>query len=326
MNHDGSYKRLFTHREMVADLLKGFIKQPWVEQCDFSTLEKRNSSFVSDKLKQRSDDLVWRIRCGDEYIYVYLLLEFQSTVDHYMVVRIMTYVGLLYQELLDTLEVTRNQLLPPVLPIVLYNGSSLWTAPFQLGTLIHPAPMGLESYRPQISYLLLDEQRYHTAELLDLKNLVAAVFELEQSQMPEDLIRVTRLLMEWLNSPEQTNVMRSFAVWITQIIRQTKLPGLSVNIEALNRVEDLKGVCTMLEATMTKWTQDWKNAGLVEGRVEGEQREATKILLRMLEKKFGAVSQDLRVTIQNADLEQTEAWLDNILQAESPEDLINRSH
>jgi hypothetical protein len=230
----------------------------------------------------------------------------------------MTYVGFLYQELLDTLEVTRNQRLPPVLPIVLYNGSSLWTAPTQLETLIHSAPMGLASYRPQMSYLLLDEQRYHTAELLDLKNLVAAVFELEQSQTPEDLIRVTRLLMEWLKSPEQASLMRSFAVWIRQIIQKTKLPGQSVNSEALNKIEDLKGVCTMLEETMTQWTKNWKNAGLV----EGEQREATKILLLMLEIKFGPVSQDVQSTIQNASLEQTEAWLNDLIRGQSPEELI----
>ncbi len=80
MDHDGSYKALFTHPALMADLLTGFFQQPWVAQCDFASLEKRNSSFVGDNLKQRSTDLVWRIRCGEEYLYVYLLLEFQSTV------------------------------------------------------------------------------------------------------------------------------------------------------------------------------------------------------------------------------------------------------
>jgi hypothetical protein len=39
ISHDNSYKLLFSHPEMVEDLLKGFVKENWVGECDFSTLE-----------------------------------------------------------------------------------------------------------------------------------------------------------------------------------------------------------------------------------------------------------------------------------------------
>ena len=32
--HDHSYKLLFSHPEMVADLLRGYVREPWVEQLD----------------------------------------------------------------------------------------------------------------------------------------------------------------------------------------------------------------------------------------------------------------------------------------------------
>lgn len=44
--HDHSYKHLFSHREMVADLLTGFVRQPWIAELDLSTLEKLNASYV----------------------------------------------------------------------------------------------------------------------------------------------------------------------------------------------------------------------------------------------------------------------------------------
>jgi hypothetical protein len=47
MNHDHSYKLLFSHAEMVADLLRGFVREDWVKQLDFSTLEKVSGSFMS---------------------------------------------------------------------------------------------------------------------------------------------------------------------------------------------------------------------------------------------------------------------------------------
>ena len=34
-DHDHSYKLLFSHAEMVRDLIKGFVHEEWVEQLDF---------------------------------------------------------------------------------------------------------------------------------------------------------------------------------------------------------------------------------------------------------------------------------------------------
>jgi len=38
-SHDESYKLLFSHSQMVADLLQGFVQAPWVAVLDFSTLK-----------------------------------------------------------------------------------------------------------------------------------------------------------------------------------------------------------------------------------------------------------------------------------------------
>ena len=66
--------------------------------------------------------MIWWVRWGQDWLYVYLLLEFQSTVDRFMAVRILSYVGLLYQDLIRSGQLTASGQLPPVLPLVLYNG------------------------------------------------------------------------------------------------------------------------------------------------------------------------------------------------------------
>ncbi|SEP97118.1 Putative transposase, YhgA-like, partial [Ectothiorhodospira magna] len=83
-HHDNSYKLLFSHPRMVRDLLTGFVKEAWVEQLDFTSLEKVSGSYVTDELRDREDDIIWRIRWGKDWLYVYLLLEFQSSVDRFM--------------------------------------------------------------------------------------------------------------------------------------------------------------------------------------------------------------------------------------------------
>ncbi|MBF0623841.1 MAG: Rpn family recombination-promoting nuclease/putative transposase, partial [Magnetococcales bacterium] len=93
-NHDSGYKQIFSHPEMVRDLLRGFVKEAWIEQLDFATLEKVGGSHVTDDLRERMDDVVWRLRWGAEWLYIYLVLEFQSTVDWSMPVRMDIYVML----------------------------------------------------------------------------------------------------------------------------------------------------------------------------------------------------------------------------------------
>ena len=56
---DKSYKLLFSHAQMVEELLRDFVKEDWVKLLDFSTLQKYNNSFVADELKERFDDVVW---------------------------------------------------------------------------------------------------------------------------------------------------------------------------------------------------------------------------------------------------------------------------
>jgi len=103
---DLGYKRLFAQREMVADLLTGFVREPGVDEVQLDTLERVSGSYVSDDLRAREDDIVWRVRWRGQWLYVYLLLEFQASVDRFMALRMMVYVGLLYQDLARQRQLT----------------------------------------------------------------------------------------------------------------------------------------------------------------------------------------------------------------------------
>jgi predicted transposase/invertase (TIGR01784 family) len=135
-DHDSSYKFLFSRPELVRDLILGFIPDDWLHSLDYETLETVPGHYVTEDLRNRADDIVWRVKVGGEWVYLYLLIEFQSSVDKYMALRMMVYVGLLYQDLIKTGKALADGRLPPVLPIVLYNGSARWTAETDLFKLI----------------------------------------------------------------------------------------------------------------------------------------------------------------------------------------------
>jgi len=278
MEHDASYKELFSHPEMVADLLVGFVPEPLVQEVDFTTLEKVGGSYVSDDLRTREDDLVWRVRLREGWLYVYLLLEFQASVEPYMAVRLMTYVGLLYQDLIRQRELAPGGRLPPVVPVVLYNGLSRWQAAVDVAELVAAGPGGLARYRPQVRYLLLDEGALPAAALPTTRNLVAALFRLENSRQPEDVRRVIENLIEWLATPEQTSLRRAFTVWLKRVLLPARLRGIVVP-----EVADLQEVRSMLAERVIEWTKEWQQQGLAEGLVAS----AREGVLAALEIRFG---------------------------------------
>ena len=61
MPHDPAYKQFFSNPEMVESLLRDFVSADFIADLDFSTLERCSGSYVTDDLRERHDDIVWRV-------------------------------------------------------------------------------------------------------------------------------------------------------------------------------------------------------------------------------------------------------------------------
>lgn len=321
-DHDTGYRQLFSHPEMVRDLLTGFVPQDWVAALDLNSLEKVSGSYVTDDLRSRASDVIWRVRCGPHWVYIYLLLEFQSSVDRYMAVRMMAYVALLYQDLIRTDQLTPEGLLPPVLPLVLYNGTPRWRAATDIAELVYPLAGDLAAYRPGLRYLLLDEGAYREHELAPLRNLVAALFRLEHSHSPAAVQRVLRLLIDWLELPHQAGLRRSFTEWLRRVLLPRRLPDVPLPaMRALQEVDE------MLAERVQQWYREYEEKGLKHGletgREEGRTEEARSLLLRQMTRRFGILSPAVVARIDAAERPQLEQWAEFIFDASSPEELIS---
>lgn len=300
---DASYKLLFSAPELVRDLVLGFIPDEWLHSLDYSTLEKVPGSYVTDDLRHRADDVIWRVKADGEWMYLYLLIEFQSTIDPYMAVRMMTYVGLLYQDLIRRKEVLPHRRLPPVLPIVLFNGDAKWTAATDVAALIPKVPGLVAQFLPKMAYLLIDESQYTEADLADLKNLVAAVIRFEHPENEGALLRLLDLLNDWLDgNPE---LKRTFAIWIRAVLlRQSK------HTLALPKVQDLKELKMTLAERFDLWAQQY------------EQRGEALVLQKLLTKRFGTLPAEVLGKISSASAEQIDTWVDRVLDAASLEEVF----
>lgn len=317
-NHDLGYKQLFAHPEMVRDLLAGFTPLACFRGLGADAFERVNASYVSEHFAERHGDMVWRVRLADHIVYVYLLLEFQSQAERWMALRMQVYVGLLYQDLVKRRELSVKANLPPVLPVVFYNGKAPWNATADLNELVADAPAELEQFQASQRYLLIDQHALDPAELVTARNLVATLFRLELSDFGSALKEVIAMLSVWLAGAEQAPLRRSIASWIKRL-QERESPRLVIP-DVLSLLEDE----TMGERFQRKYAT-WEDAiedrgrqqGLEQGLEQGRTQAMRSVLKKLLVERFGELPSLAADRIDQAGEAEAERWIGCVLAAES---------
>ena len=282
---DHQYKRLFSHPRMVADLIRGFLDPAFADGCDLATLTRCNGSYVTDDLREREDDIIWRVTYGERTLILYLLIEFQSQPDYAMPVRIMSYMGLLWQDLIRTKVINPVKQIPAIIPIVLYNGKKPWTVPEDIRDTIS-APEPVSRFVPSVPYLLIDELRLAVHHLVEVRNLSACLFGLEQSAGPVELIELGLRLNQWMEKdPGLAEMKKDFSLFFENtLMRDQDIPIPNPFVGG-----------TMLAEKVDKWIAAYKaegkKEGKAEGKAEGKIEGMATILCRM--KKAGMSVADI---------------------------------
>jgi hypothetical protein len=97
-----------------------------------------------------------------------------------MPLRMLHYVACFYQHLIKTKVTTPAQGLPPILPIVLYNGLERWSAAEDISGQIRPEPpQFLRAYQTQLRYYLIDEGRYTSEQLSAIDSPLSGLIQVE---------------------------------------------------------------------------------------------------------------------------------------------------
>ena len=319
---DPAYKRLFSRPRMVRDLLSGFAARDWSADLDLGSLTPLSASYVTDDLRQRHGDLVWRLRFKDErWLYVVLLLEFQSAVDRSMAVRMLAYTALLYQRLIADGVLREHSVLPPILPVVIYNGRRPWTVPVDVAELIAFGRGGsLARYQPSQRYFLLDEGRVGGADLPS-GNLVSALIALETNRDRARAPALLGALIDLLRKQDDEDLTAAFGEWAAQVLLPRRF-GQSVT-GPLPRLEEVRA---MLAETVQEWAAEWVEQGREQGLQQGVQQGQRALLCRQATRKFDAATGERLAAVLEgvADSDRLALVGDWIIECGTPDDLFAR--
>jgi predicted transposase YdaD len=323
--HDGFFKAIFRDPVQAAAELRAILPERVTRHIDWDSLQAVHASFVDAALSQRHGDLMFSARLVEGHeLYLWLLFEHQSTIDRWMPLRMLEMV-------VEFLKGWRKEhpealRLPAIVPIVLHQGATPWTAPRTLAELYDLSDQALRDLSELLLSLrfVLDDLRVTPDDELmerpvgDLARVALVVMKHVTSEHLLDQLTRLRAEISRLLATEQGRIGLSGIVWYIESVHPR-----------LDRHAIIKGLRPVvppeIAKTMDSYEKTLERMYLEKftrlAREEGRQ----EILLRQLAWRFGEVPGAVTQRVTQATADELECWARRILGAASLDDVFAAS-
>lgn len=306
---------------LVASLFPGV-----APLLDADAFEAVDGTFVDEELRQRQSDIVLRTRLAGQDVYVYVLIEHQSTVDPMMAVRMLRYQSRIWDRYLAQHPGVSG--LPPILPAVVYQGPRAWTAATDVRDLIQvdltaidpDDAAAVQEYLPTLRYRLDDLTTVDVDALRSrvgtptLQLMLIMLTQASGSTNPDDLIDDNWHL--WEAVAAGVNGQRHLATALTYIVNVS-----DARPDRLQTLAQRLGPVAQ-EALMTT-ADTYRAEGHARGRTQGRAEGQATMLLQLLALKFGPLDDAAENRVHAATTAQLQLWAERVLTATSLDDVLD---
>jgi len=170
--HESGYKHLFANKIIFQQFIETFIHENWVRDIDFSNSLKIDKSFISEHHKTIESDIIYEVKFRGQKSYVVILIEFQSTVARFMALKVLNYITTFYMDYVNS--DSKLKILPPIFPIILYNGDKKRTAQANIVDLIEFNDL-LGKFSLNFEYCKIAISEYSQEKLTKIQDVVSTL-------------------------------------------------------------------------------------------------------------------------------------------------------
>jgi hypothetical protein len=248
-----------------------------------------------------------------------------------MPIRLATYSGLMYEELHRSGKMQIGEL-PLILPVVLYSGLQRWTTPTQTHQTRINQPEALSSWQLDLKILLIDQLRIEETALPNTDNLVGLLIRIERSRIPSEAVRWILQMDRRLNEMHEFHLQKSVVSWLTRSFLPTRMPNITIE-----ELQSIQNIAMTIENNTIDWSIPYieqgreqgleqglergRAQGLKEGEAAGKRWALEAMLKKQIKRKFRALSSELILKIESAEINSLEILVEEILDMESIDDV-----
>ncbi|MCK4991525.1 MAG: Rpn family recombination-promoting nuclease/putative transposase, partial [Bacteroidales bacterium] len=145
--HDSFFKRTFSVKENLQDLIQGTLPREVISKLHPETLKYDPTEYVDRELAPYFRDIACNVRYGDKQIKISLLYEHKSYPAKNIHLQLLRYMLNVWEN-----QKSNRQELTPVIAIVFYHGRSKWTR----REIVKNVPEELKCFVPLFDYVLFD--------------------------------------------------------------------------------------------------------------------------------------------------------------------------
>jgi len=272
-------------------------------------------TFVDQALRASVTDLLLRqpLRGGDE-AFVYCLVEHKRTDEATVMPQLLRYLSAIYERLART---HRRGEIPPVVPIVVYNGDNHWRGPRRFSDLLDATPE-LKRLTVDFGIVLLDVGAEPIARLSKNRILRGGLLGLRvAASPPAKQAAVVLKSVEALRDDPST--VELFLRYFQSVAPRAALEVLRRAVRESDSKESvMQSIADYLEQRgYRRGERKGLKAGLVRGREEGREVTLRRMVLQVLLTRFKKLARSVESKLANADAATLERWHQKALTCQS---------
>jgi hypothetical protein len=313
--HDTLFKETFGVPEHARGELAAVLPPALVERLDWTTLRAEPASFVALGDEHRHADVLLsvEVRGGGE-VLVYVLLEHQSTADHWMVLRLLRYVVRIWEHWLREHPEARR--LPVVVSVVVSHDPQGWRAPVSVEEVLDVDGATLEALRPHLPLFRM---------VLD--DLTGASDDALRARAASALARVVLGLLK--HARDFGRFYDEMARWVDALAEMMAAPGgaeaFASVLRYIYRVNDQVPRTMVAERLGLLLGEGAKEAYVTDAEQliqQGRQEGQVKLLRKQLERRFGQLSEQTLERLDLAGDQDLDRWAERVLTASTLDEVL----
>ena len=323
--HDKLFKATFANIEVAKDFLNNYLPQNIMNIVDIDTLEPQKDSFINKELKEEFSDLLFSVNINQNEGYLYFLFEHKSYTSRDVSFQLLKYMIEIWEAKINKEGVIE---LPIVIPIIIYHGKDKWKIKTTLGEMIDgyaELPEDIKKYIPNYEYLLYDISRFTDkeikgkAQLKIMLTIYRDIFTKYGKGLDESILKSVEYLLELEDKQTGIEYFETLMRYVFSARTDMTEADVKEMVEIIGETypEGSETIMTIAERFMEKGAIKGKEEGLK----EGEAKALAKTAIRLLTKKFGPLTGDIRAKIEKLDTVTLEFIIDGIFEYNTLEDV-----